>query len=101
MAKATKVRKAPDPSKPAPLVFEHVGELDWEASSCISDDGSPFKWVIGCRVEDGRFSIIGSDSELYDARIYKDVTFTTFAAAKNVCQSLDDGLRQAMKNSRG
>lgn len=68
-----------------PLFWECAGHGEWQADSCLHDEGIPFVWVIGV-CNDGTFDVSKSDSELTDR---KDC-FPTLAAAKAFCQASEN-----------
>lgn len=87
-----------DPKKPVPLAWDQEDAAIWAACSCLSDEGTPFMWRIFVK-DDGQFSIEDSSPEIFDKRKHSG-TMATFEAAKNVCQSLDNGLRIALASRK-
>jgi hypothetical protein len=85
--------------KSGPLEWHYDDPGSWQAASVVHDQGNCFHWTILVR-EDGVFDTSGSDTEIANREKLKKMECKTLQAAKNVCQSLEDGLRSALKKGK-
>jgi hypothetical protein len=97
------IEKASEPKKPSPPAAPRTNLLAWSCDSMgewkalsFLRPNSELWWVIVV-TDAGVFSGHNSDPELASKEVLGKFECKTLKAAKNTCQSLEDGLRTAMK----